>query len=323
MVSFSAVNRTVILLAALLLMAAVWGIGHIPDANFLMLTFTALTSALLVDVKPFSRRLQLAATWACYASAVQFLISVSGGAPFFQIILSATAAYFTFSTLSDSRAACIVMLTGYLAFSAHQGFLPAVGRCFDIFTGVAVIMAVTCLSSGGEKKEHNVALPVFRCSPYQAMMLAAELGIGTAIYKTLQLQQGPWIMMTILFINMSKSPDSSGKKLAFQRIFAVPAGIIIGGFLLCSFFRIDYKFIWLLPFIGAAGFFLLYNFGNFFLFSIIFMVTLTVFSDWMTGPYHRFQFWDNFFSRSLSSLLGAVIELLLHQYRKTEIGKTT
>ena len=120
---------------------------------------------------------------------------------------------------------------------------------------------------------------------------------------------------------MSKTSDSPGEKLAWQRIWAVPAGIIIGGFLLGTFYQIDYRFIWLLPFIGATGFFILYNSGNFFLFSIIFMITLTFFADWLTGDGNRFNFWNNFFARTAATWIGAVIELLAGYSRKYEKGE--
>jgi hypothetical protein len=40
------------------------------------------------------------------------------------------------------------------------------------------------------------------------------------------------------------------------------------------------------------------------------MITLTLFADWMSGAYHRFQFWDSFFLRSTATLFGALLELL-------------
>ena len=120
-------------------------------------------------------------------------------------------------------------------------------------------------------------------------------------------------MLTTLFIRMSETPGSSGEKLAFQRIFAIPLGIIIGGFLLGTFYRIDYRFIWLLPFVGATGFFILYNYGNFFVFSIFFIITLTLFSDWQAGSAHPFHFWDNLLFRGLATFLGALPELFLNR----------
>ena len=317
MFSLSAFNRTMILLSAMLFMAAAWGIGRIPDANLLIVVFTSLVSALLADVRSFNYRLKMAATWAAYASVVQLLFSVSNGIPLLQIIFSIVLALFTFSTSADYRAGCIIMLTGYLGTFAPPGILPALGRCIDILVGVIIIMAVTTLGNAGAEEKQGSVPPMLRYSPHQTLILSAKLGIGTVVSEILQLQHGAWIMLTILFINMSKTPDSSGKSLAFQRIFAVPAGIIIGGFLLYTFSRIDTRFIWLLPFIGASGFFILYNYGDFFLFSIIFMVTLTFFSNWISGAYHRFNFWETFFSLTVAAVLGALLELPGFQTDKT------
>ena len=172
-------------------------------------------------------------------------------------------------------------------------------------------MLVTTLGNIASGPVSGAAFRPIRYTAFHALILSAKLGIGTSIAEIVPLQQGKWIMLTTLFINMSKAPDAPGAPLAFKRIFAVPAGIIISGLLLGTFYRIDARFIWLLPFIGASGFFVLYNYGNFFLFSIIFMVTLTLFADWMAGAYHRFQFWDSFFSRSTATLLGALLEMFL------------
>ena len=319
MLSFSALNRTAVLLSAILLMATVWGIGRIPEANLLMIVFSCLVSAQLADVRSFSSRLRTTALLACYSAAAQFIFSFSGELPFLQTIICTAFAYFTFSTLPDCRAGCIVLLTGYLGTSASPEFLPAVSRSIDIFAGIPVIMAVTTIGNAGEKKENPVSIAP--CSPYHALILSAELGIGTAIAKITEMDQGTWIMMTILFINMSITSDSSGEKLAWQRIFAVPAGIITGGFLLSTFYRIDYRFIWLLPFIGASGFFILYNYGNFFLFSIIFMISLTFFADWLAGTCHKFNLWENFFSRTTATWIGAAIELAAGYSGKYEKGK--
>ena len=318
MISFSAFNRTVILLSAILIMAALWGADRIPGANFQMITFASLVSALLADVSSFSSRLKRAALWASYASAAQFLISITRELPFFQITVSTLFAYFTFLTLPDFRAGCIVMLIGYLGLSAPQGFLPAIGRSIDILAGVIIITAVTTLGNMMQKGKKEIPFSPQFSSPGQALELSAILGTGAILAEMLQLRQGQWVMMTILFINMSKAPGSSGRKFALQRIFAVPLGIIAGGFFLGTFYNMDYRFIWLLPFIGATGFFILYNYGDFFLFSIIFMITLTLFSDWMAGPYHRFNFWESFFSRTTATLLGALLELLLSQRRNIE-----
>ena len=307
MISISAVNRTVILLAAILIMSAVWGFFRIPDANMLIVTFTFLTATFPVVNPSFRNRLKMACIIACYSATIQFLISVLYDMPLMQIIVSSLFAYAAFSTLPDFRAGCIVMITGYLAFFAPHGFLPAAARCIDIITGIPVIMAVTSLC-----RSNNSGIKYSVCSGKKSFMLAAALGTGNFIARILQLRQGAWIMLTILFITMSETPEISEEKLALQRIFAVPTGIILGGAMLETFCRIDYNLVYLVPFIGAVGFFLLYNYGNFFLFSLFFMITLTIFSDWMTGPYHRFNFSDILVSRTIASFIGAIIIMIFN-----------
>ena len=312
MFSFPPFNRTVILLSAMLLMAALW--DFLPHANFLMVCFTFLTSALLLDQPSFTERLKHALVMASYASTAQFIIAITANFPFGQLILAAAFGFFTFLTLPDHRAGCIVMITGYLALFAPPGFLPGVSRCLDIFCGVLVVMAVTALGNAARAKSKAPAVSVpFSFS--EALELALLLGAGTFLFRALHLKQGPWIMLTMLFITMSRSPGNTAGKLAFQRIIAVPAGIILGGFLLGTFSIIDYRFVYLVPFIGAVGFWIFYNCGDFFLFSLIFMIALTIFSDWMAGPSQRYNFWEGFFSRSLSTLLGALPELFHGVFR--------
>ena len=312
MVSTSAVNRTAILLTAMLMMAALWGLGRIPEANLLMVVFTFLSSAVLCDISSFNERLRMALLMASLASAAQFLISVTDKFPALQAVVIMCLVCFSFAVLPDFRLGCIVMLTGCQAFAAPCGFIAAAGRCVDIFTGVLIIMAVTfCANTGNAQGKKIFSLH----NPYslsQILTVAMELGIGTLLLKMLNLKQGAWIMLTVLFIRMSETPGASGEKLAFQRIFAIPLGIMIGGFLLGTFYRIDYRFIWLLPFVGATGFFILYNYGNFFIFSIFFIMTLTFFSDWLAGSSHPFHFWDNLFFRGIATFLGALPELLLN-----------
>ena len=314
MVSISAVNRTAILLTAMVLMAALWGLGRIPEANLLMVVFTFLSSAVLCDIESFDERLRMALVMACFASAAQFLISVSDRFPFLQAVMIMGLTYFSFVILPDFRFGCIVMITGCQAFSAPHGFVAAAGRCVDIFTGIFIIMAVTFCANTGSAQGKKILQLRNSYTPSQALTLALELGLGTLLFRMLDLKQGAWIMLTVLFIRMSVSPRSSGEKLAFQRILAIPLGIMLGGFLLGTFYRVDYRFIWLLPFVGAVGFFILYNYGNFFVFSIFFIITLTLFSDWLAGPVHPFHFWDNLLFRGIATFLGALPELFLNTH---------
>ena len=308
MVSVSAVHRTAVLLTAMLIMAGAWGFFHIPGANMLIIVFTFLSSAFLFDVPVFHERLNIALLLAAYASTAQFLISVFFRLPALQTVSSALFAFFAFCTLPDIRCGCLVMITGYLSFFAPSGFVPGFSRSIDIFVAVAVIMAVTTISSINDRKTAASFTP---CSCVQSLVLAAELGIGNILFKLLQLKQGAWIMLTVLFITMSESPRSPGEKLAVERIFAVPLGIMAGGALLAVFSRMDHRFVYLVPLIAATGFFFLYNYGNFFVFSLFFIIALTVFTDWMTGTYQSFRFLDTFISRTVSSWLGAVLFLIV------------
>ena len=263
----SAFKRTAVLFSAMLMMAALWGLIRIPGANLQMIVFAFLASSLLVENRFFSARLRDAVIWACYCAAIQFLISVTCETPLLQMLLTSILAYVVFVSLPDHRTGCMVMLVGYLALFAPTGWEEAVDRSMDIFAGILIVMAVTTLwNIGLERREiTTVSMQYTFC---QAAMLAAELGVGMLIFRLLDLAQGPWVMLTVIFIRMSETPGASTAKLALQRIFAVPLGIIAGGFLLETFCRVDERFTCLIPLIGASGFFMLYENGDFFLFTL-------------------------------------------------------
>lgn len=309
----SAFTRTMVLLAAMLLMAGLWGFAFMPGANLLVVVFAFLSSALLVDLAPFGRRLQMILLLACYCAGIQLLISLAGESPLLQLVLALSATYFAFATLPDYRYGCMVMLVGFLSFFAPSGWEWDISRSVDILAGSVVVMAVTALGNAGTWGRPGNAPPSLRYSPYQSLILTAELGIGMVIYNVLQWSQGAWIMLTILFIRMCDTAGGATEKLVFQRMIAVPCGIVIGGFLLGTFCRIDTRFVYLVPFIGASGFFILYKYGSFFWFTIVFMITLTFFTDWMAGPYRQFYFWDSLAERSGATVLGALLELFLGQ----------
>lgn len=318
---FTALKHSIVLLSGMLLMIMLWAWGRIPGANLLLVVFTFLASGFLLEVRPFKKRLHLAIAMTVSASAIQFLFSISNGLPFLQVLLAFALTALVFLTIPDFRAGCIVLITGNLAFAAPAGFVPGANRSLDILYGLLIIAVTTALGNTGIPKE-SPGLVLQKYSPYQAFMRAAELGIGCWIFKVLQLKHGVWVMLTVLFIAMSETTPVQAKRLSFQRIFAIPLGIMFSGFLLGSFCTVDHRLIYLLPFIGAGGFFILYNYGNFFLFSTIFMITLTAVSDWLTGTNSRFNFWESFFSRTAATLLGALIELFLHPHQTTGTGDT-
>lgn len=307
MISIPAFNRTLVLLSAMLAMSAAWGFYRIPGANLLIVVFTFLTSAWVVDIPSFQHRLLWTGVLAFYAACAQFLTAVFHGLALVQIIVLTIFSYITFSTLPDMRAGCIVMMIGYLSFFAPHGFLPAADRGIDILLSSAIIMLITTLCNINNKSK---GAKFCSCSRRKSLVIAAELGTGNLLFQMLHLKQGAWIMLTILFITMADTPKTSAKILALQRIFAVPVGITAGGFFLETFCQTDYRFVYLVPVLGAAGFFLLYNDNNFFLFSLFFMITLTVFSDWLTGPYHQFHFLNTLLSRTISSFIGAIVVMI-------------
>ena len=151
---------------------------------------------------------------------------------------------------------------------------------------------------------------------------AESLIIFCALFlcKLLAMPQGIWIVLTVIFIYMIRQPGESSQSLVRQRIFSVPAGILLGGIYSGSAVAMDYRLAYLMPLIGAAGFFMLYYRHNFFSFSLFFMFAFTIYADWMSGTFRTFNFAQFLLARTLATIIGAVILLTLEKISSISYG---
>jgi Kef-type K+ transport system membrane component KefB len=143
----------------------------------------------------------------------------------------------------------------------------------------------------------------------KSAIITAELACGFIIFLLLKHEQAVWIMLTILFIHMAENPRAPLPDLVKRRIAATPIGILLGGAYLAAFGLVNYRASYIVPLTGTLGFFMLYLKNDYFLFTLLFMFTLTVFSDWMLGSYHRFHFTEILFIRSLATVIGGILLL--------------
>ena len=303
-----AFERVLALTTGALMMIALWVFFRFPHANFLLAAFVFLTSANLVGVRNFSERLHRTAVSAVLAAMGQFMVGMTWNMPLLQVLLPAFFAWgiLTVCRRSDS---CIILLISYFACFAEAGFLAAADRSLEIAVGAVVVTVVTGVVNGSlpEKIVSQEVQEPYSCR--RALMIAVLLAVGCCFWKFLHLKQGPWIMLTILFICQAQNGDSGVEELVYLRIFSVPLGILLGGLYISSFCGLDYRFVYWTVVIGTAGFAVLYFTGNYFLFTVLFMMTFTISADWLNGTVKPFYFLDFLFSRSISTTIGAILLL--------------
>lgn len=301
-------KKSTALLAAMLTMAVAWSFLHLPYADMQMVTFAFLSSAALCIVPDFRTRLKYCIQMTCAASAAQFIISITADYPLLEIIASTLFSFFILAVMPDRQNSIIVLIAGFLTLFAAPGISQALNRCADIAFAGAVVLLVTTLSNIFSKDATNPTTG----KPYtlqQAAAISVEIASGFVIVHIWKHPQAAWIILTILFIHMAENPRNSVIGLVKQRIAAVPLGILAGGFYLACFNTTSCQMIYIVPVTGTLCFFLLYLKNDYFLFSFLFIFTLTLFTDWMLGTGKRFHFADVMIVRSMATVIGGVLLL--------------
>ena len=205
---------------------------------------------------------------------------------------------------------CIV---GFLAFFAPGGYLPAMDRTVEILFGIPMILA-GCALFHSNAPEPDGFYDSFDLK--ESMILALMLGIGIWISEALKITQGAWIMLTLLFIVQFAYGNVDYRKASRDRIAAVPLGILLGGIFMGCLTYFDYRLSFLLIVPALLGFYLLYQKKSFFLFTVFFMMTITIYADWETGDSRQFHFSELLFWRSAATMIGAGILLLFQKSLK-------
>lgn len=301
-------KKTSSLFAAILVMTSAWSMMHLPGANLQMVTFALLGSSALCSVYDFKERIKLCTLITLEAAAAQFCLGITADLLLVRIIVSTSCAFLILLYTPDRQLAVIALLTTYLALFAPSGFSDSLNRSIDLVFSGAVILFISQIgnmflsdsSKSGPRQPYSLR---------ESAIITAELAIGFIIYTISKHEQFAWIIMSILFIHMAETPNKSLSELAIQRITATLFGILAGGIYLATFCSINYRMIYIVPITGTLSFFLLYLKNNYFIFTFLFMFTITIFSDWMLGAASRFNFTEVMFTRSTATLIGGVLLL--------------
>ena len=307
MLSDTVLKKTSALLTSMLLMAIAWSFMHLPGSNFQMVTFAILSATALCNVSSFDIRLKRCFQMVCATAVLQFSISITANYPLTRVAVSSIFSFIILRLITDKRCAVTSLIAGYLTLFDFPGLLTGINRSMDILCSGSAVLLVTTLGNLSVS-DNSIQQP----QPYprqEALLISVETAIGFIIALVIKHEQTYWILLTTLFIHLSTSPQSPLVALAKRRIAATPLGILLAGLYLAGFVNNNYRMIYIVPLTGTLGFFLLYLKNDYFMFTFLFMFTVTLFSDWMLGNYHRFHFAELMFTRSLATAIGGILLL--------------
>ena len=316
-----ALHHTVILSVTALAVIFFWAFLRIPAGNLLILVFAFLSAVRISDFPSPEIRLKTVAGMLLAAASLQYIVSVTEHIKLLNVLLPAAASGVILKKLPGGSAhPCL--LVGMLAYNAAGGVHAATARIIDLlFAGITawlVTLPLAPIKSGA-----IIAHTGRTRSNYKIFVESFTIFCAILLYKLLYMKQGLWIVLTIIFIYMSKQANESSADLVRQRIFSVPAGILLGGVYSGTAVMFDYHWAYLSVLIGAVGFFMLYYRHDFFLFTLFFMTAFTICADWMTGTYREFNFLQLLFARSLATVIGAAVLLFIEKAAALQPAKVT
>lgn len=314
-------NHSLTLLMAGVLMVLCWCYFRFPDANIMMVIFAFVGTSVLYDVDGWQNRLLLSSLMVIYAAALQFLIGICWQEKF---LLAAAPAAFSFvimRTFDNRGASCCSLLVGYLGFYANGGFVPSMNRAIGLFTAVAAVVIATALVGLVHLRQNYDPTFSRPYSTVEALRVSLALGFGTFIANATKMPQGPWIMLSVIFIYMAVSDKPRHAYFAGRRIYGVPLGLFLGGMYMANLTFFDYRFVYVIPFIGALAFFILFYFRSYFFFTVAFMVAFSIYVDWATGDLNGFHINELILARTLATVIGGGLVLLFEYFFLPQVNQ--
>lgn len=310
-------KKTSALLMAILLMAIAWCFMRLPGSNFQMVTFAILSATAICNISSFNVRLKRCMQMVCSTAFLQFIISITANYPLIRVAASMLISFFILLWIPNKRCAVTSLIATYLALFAPSGLVAGINRSVDILCSGLSVLLVTSLDN--LSSDHTPPTTEIPYTLKESVIISIEIAIGFVIALLIKHEQANWVMLTSLFIHLSESPQTPLSALAKWRIIATPLGILSAGLFLAGFVSNNYRMIYIVPVTGTLGFFLLYLRNDYFMFTFLFMFTMTLFSDWMLGNYNRFHFTELMFTRSLATAVGGILLLTGRHFAKEEI----
>lgn len=306
-----AVCRTFVLLAAALAAAFLWAYLRMQEGNLLIVVFAALSAVRVLKTTPAAAKLRTIVNLTTAAALLQYIVGASNHGLLLSVLLPVAAGWIILRTM-PADSAHLVLLTGFLAYTAAPGAAAAAGRCVDIVIAGAAAGLISWSAAVKSSSPATVQPDRFLSKP-AATLESWTIFCTAFLYKSLPLPQSIWIVLTVIFIYMIRQPHESSISLVRQRIASVPLGILLGGLYSGTAVMLDHRLAYFMPVIAAAGFFMLYYRHDFFAFSLFFMFAFTVYADWMSGISCSFDFRQLLLGRTLATAIGAAVLLTIEK----------
>ena len=112
-----ALYRTIILLASALALAFCWAYLHLPEGNLMIAVLAALTAVRISGLVTCNTRLRELIAIIGGSAILQYIVSITYDLQLFNLLLPVAAGYFFLRVMSGSSA-YIVLLAGFLAYTA-------------------------------------------------------------------------------------------------------------------------------------------------------------------------------------------------------------
>ena len=313
-------HHTFILTATASAMILVWSFLRMPDVVLAIVVFAFLSAVRISDIASQEKRLQMLGSLIVGTAVLQYIISATAHLLFLNVLLPAAAGGVVLKIMVPASAHQ-VLLTSFLTYSASQGAYAAAERFFDLL--LAGFTAWIISSFAGAKNLPDVPEKTEKILPDGKILVETfTIFCAALLYRLLSMPQGIWIVLTVIFIYMVQRPEDDTVFLAKQRIFSVPAGIMLGGLYSAAVLMLDYRLAYLCLLFGAIGFFMLYYRHDFFWFSLFFMFAFTVCADWMSGALKDFHFMQFLFARSLATAIGAALLLVIEKIAENHVKRS-
>ncbi|MBQ9788664.1 MAG: hypothetical protein IJW31_03595 [Lentisphaeria bacterium] len=287
-----------------LIMIIITAFCRFPSVNLQVIVFAFLSSTVLFDVESAAERFNLVCRMFLSVSILQFAAGILGAYPLLQIIVFSFFSWYIAAFIRDKSAVFVVLIAGSLDFFVANNYQNLINRIVILLVGTLVALGVATCSRLLVK---NIQIVNLQTTKLNAFCLSLMICSGLLIVELFKLKQGIWVILTIFFIGFAANEYQKIVQLAKARIYSVPLGLLSGMLYLSCFTNLDYRFFYLMPFLGAIGFFILYYSGNYFFFSFFFMLCFMLYADLSMGSSREFHAWQLIFARSLSSWLGVAI----------------
>lgn len=302
-------NHAAVLTGAALLAALAWLLFRLPDGNVMLATSALMIAALIYDIRDFPGRLSVI-FWTCLlAAGMQFLFSVLGGWKFAILAVPALYGYAVLRLLPNRGSACIVLLIGHLGLSATPGWYPGVMRGIDFIATFFALLAAAAFIPliHAPRRWHDAWTGAF--PPADALRISVLTAFGTYLMAATKMPEGIWIPLTVMFLYLRGTRGDMGGVI-LARIYGTFCGLLAGWLFLVLFAWFDFRTTYLLILLMGVGYFIQYYTGNYFVYTIFFMMGFCLYADILTPVNGALHFRELLCSRTLATAIGAFLTLI-------------